>query len=369
MREIGPYYETLAARLAQGVAPKLDPIYLELAEKMNAGESKYIPRILAKLANPEQARIIRELPAAAEQIAGKLSIDKALIDQHLKEMMEKGLVVITKHGARMVRNTLQLHDSATNNPKYETLLGDEYLDLWAAYQLEEHFPALIDTLVGVERGFAYSRIVPRWKSIKDAAGVLPCEDMRDILNSQEVIALVPCPCKKGFQKRQCGVRDETCINVGRTAMYNLNRGVGRRVTAEEAIAFCDRTDEEPFVHIAINQKTVNMLVCNCHWCCCELILPLLRQNRYPLWRGLAKSRFEAAVDAEKCRACGKCQERCQFEAALMKVDSLTGQKKASVDAEKCMGCGCCVVTCPAGARRMNLVRPPEHIPDAGPVVY
>jgi electron transport complex protein RnfB len=244
MREIGPYYETLAAKLGRRGTPSLDPIYLELAEKMSAKESKYIPSILAKLASPEQARILRELPAPAEEIAKKLFMDKALVEKHLREMMEKGLVVITKHGARMVRNTLQLHDSGTNNPKYEKLLGEEYLDLWVAYQLEEHFPALIDTLVGVDRGFAYSRIIPRWKSIQNIAGVLPCEDMRDIMRSQEIIALVPCPCKKGFQKRPCGVRDETCINVGRTAMYNLNRGVGRRVTAEEAIGFCDRTDEE-----------------------------------------------------------------------------------------------------------------------------
>ena len=100
-------------------------------------------------------------------------------------------------------------------------------------------------------------------------------------------------------------------------MYNLNRGVGRKVTPKQALAFCDRTDEEPFVHIAINQKTVNMLVCNCHWCCCELILPLLRQDKVPLWKGLAKSRFEAAVDfEEKCKGCGKCGERCQFDAVV-----------------------------------------------------
>ena len=369
MREIGSYYETLTGKLSKKGFPSVDPIYLELAEKMGAKESKYIPHILAKLATSEQARVIRELPSPAEEIAAKLRMDKALVEKHLREMMEKGLVVITKHGARMVRNTLQLHDSATNNPKYEKVLGEEYLDLWAAYQLEEHFPALVDTLVGVDRGFAYSRIIPRWKSIKDIPGVLPCEDMREILKSQEVIALVPCPCKKGFQRRQCGVQDETCLNVGRTAMYNLNRGVGRRVTPEEAIAFCNSTDEEPFVHIAINQKTVSMLVCNCHWCCCELILPLLRQDKYPLEKGLAKSRFEATVNLEKCQACGKCQKRCQFEAAQIKDYSVSGQKKAYVDAEKCLGCGCCAVTCPNGARQMKLVRSPEHIPDVGPIVY
>ena len=110
MREIGPYYEILAAKLGQSGTVSLDPIYLELAEMMGSEESKYIPRILAKLATPEQARVIRELPAAPEEISAKLKLDKALVEKHLREMMEKGLVVITKRGARMVRNTLQLHD-------------------------------------------------------------------------------------------------------------------------------------------------------------------------------------------------------------------------------------------------------------------
>jgi len=367
MRKIGPYYEHAAERLNK-TQVSLDPIYYEMAGLMGDAKSKYIPRILAKLATPEQARVVRELPSPPEEIAGRLGIPLAMVEKHLQEMREKGLVVLTKHGARMVRNTLQLHDAATTNLKYEKQLGEEYFDLWAAYQLEEHFPALIDTLVGVERGFSYSRILPRWKSIEGVPGVLPCEDIREIMKSQEVIALVPCPCKKGFQKRQCGLQDETCINVGRTANYNLGRGVGRRITPEEAIAFCDSTDEEPFVHIAINQKTVNMLVCNCHWCCCELILPLYRQSRYPVWKGLSKSRFEATVDAEKCRACGKCVARCQFDAVQLQP-SPGGAQKSTVDAEKCMGCGCCVITCPHGARKMKLVRPPEHIPDVGPVVY
>jgi len=49
---------------------EIDPIYKEIAAKIQCEDSKYIPQILAKLANLEQARILRELPASsAEEIA------------------------------------------------------------------------------------------------------------------------------------------------------------------------------------------------------------------------------------------------------------------------------------------------------------
>jgi ferredoxin len=42
--------------------------------------------------------------------------------------------------------------------------------------------------------------------------------------------------------------------------------------------------------------------------------------------------------------------------------------KAVINAEKCVGCGVCVLKCPPGAMTMELVRPPEFIPEtiAGP---
>jgi ferredoxin len=73
-----------------------------------------------------------------------------------------------------------------------------------------------------------------------------------------------------------------------------------------------------------------------------------------------KSRYEAVVGNEDCTGCETCVERCQFEAITMEDDV------AVVDAEKCFGCGVCVLTCPTDALKMNVVRPPEHIPVAPP---
>jgi len=56
----------------------------------------------------------------------------------------------------------------------------------------------------------------------------------------------------------------------------------------------------------------------------------------------------AVVDEEKCRACGKCVEICQFHAPeLVEVDGDTFV--ARVNASLCKGCGTCTSWCPSGA--------------------
>lgn len=95
----------------------------------------------------------------------------------------------------------------------------------------------------------------------------------------------------------------------------------------------------------------------------------MEQNKYRLTQGIAKSRFQAVVDPEKCRGCKTCLQRCHFKAAQMKHYPEFGEERAYIDPEKCMGCGSCVVSCPVGARTMKLVRPAEHIPDTTAGIY
>jgi electron transport complex protein RnfB len=350
---------------------QLDPIYKQLAAILKMENSETMQRILAKLATPEQARIILEFPKPSEEIAQKLNMSKETVDNHIKELVEKGLVVLTRKGPQMARSEGQLHDLQTNQ-KYDEALGSEYFVLWRELMAE----------VGPERRKQRAtqktpptgRIIPRWNSIKDIPGILPFEDVSAILKAHSPVAVVHCACKRINNNRKCGIPDECCIIFGRTAEFNLReRKCARELTFNEAMALIDKLDKQTVIHLVPNVRDVGILLCNCHDDCCDVLRPWVDENGKisPYWRKThAPSRFLATVDPESCRACKLCVNRCQFGAAQMKFYPELGQERAFIDPELCMGCGSCVVTCPGKARAMKLVRPPEHVPvDLGHVFW
>ncbi|MFC1862180.1 4Fe-4S binding protein, partial [Chloroflexota bacterium] len=239
-------------------------------------------------------------------------------------------------------------DAVLGNPKYDEPLGDEFFDLWGALDGEMQKPRPED----LRPGAAVFRVLPRGKSIENVPGVEPCEDIRELLKAQDLLVLLHCACKRAHQDRWCGTPDESCITVGRTAQYNLNRGTGRKISYNEALEVLKKYDQYPTVNLTVNQKDVNQLICNCHYCCCAAM------------KRAEKSRFVAEVDPEKCRGCKICVERCQYSAVSMKPYPGIERERSYIDPRLCRGCGSCVVTCPAEARMMKVVRPTEHIPDS-----
>lgn len=352
-------YARLKARVAKEPLP-VEQVYYELAGRLAPGDKEIMPRIIARLANPEQARIVAALPdpemqavggrslEISDSFAAKLNMDKSLIEKHIRELFEKGLLFPTKKGPAMARNFIQLHDAALGNPRYDDQLGQIYYDLWAFYEGPMTKPAPKD----FHGDHAEFRVLPRWASIKDVPGVQPFEDARAILKSQSLIVLVQCGCKRSHTERGCGVPEEVCLTLGRTAQYNLDKRMGRKISCDEAVELIEKLDKQPVVHTTVNQREVAQLLCNCHYCCCLA------------FKSVQKSRFIVQVDQEKCKGCKVCVERCQFQASSMKkYEGIEGERSYS-DPEICRGCGSCVITCKAGARTMKLVRPLEHVPES-----
>jgi heterodisulfide reductase subunit A len=56
----------------------------------------------------------------------------------------------------------------------------------------------------------------------------------------------------------------------------------------------------------------------------------------------------AQVDPARCRACGTCQEICEFHAVSVRENG-RGVLVAQVDEVACLGCGTCAAHCPSGA--------------------
>lgn len=369
------------------VKREIGPIYRELAGRIDGRmkDSKYLPWILEKLMTLEQARIVHALPdpyrkpsgggaelspegmGVTEQFVQGLGIDKERVDKYLVDLYDKGLLFPTRKGWQLPRSVMQFKDSATNNPTVHDPLGQEYFHLWNAFLDEEW-----NELSGERYKHAADteaptwRVIPRWKSIKDIPGVLPCEDVREILKrAQENISITNCPCRQGFANRTCDIPGKTCINFQRAAEYNITRGSGKKATLKEALDAFNELDKYPVVHLAMNKKEVERgILCNCHWDCCGAFQAAYSSDKYKITDVMAKSRFESLVDPEKCIGCKTCIEVCNFEATGMKYYPEFSGERAYVDTEKCMGCGCCVVQCPVGALTMKMWQwDPDYIPE------
>ncbi len=338
--------------------------FKELAVKMKEPDSKIMPYVLEKLMTLEQAKILNSLPNTVEKIAQGLNLSQDAVNKQFREMFEKGLLYPGRSGWHLTRSWAALHDSApSSHSKYD---NDDFLDL-AFAKADESVAKQIDE---VAKGQAKTirqgmRVIPRWKSIENVAGVLPYENIKEIFKNAEPIVLLPCACKKIDRNRKCRetIPLESCITIGRSGQYNLDRGTGRKLSYDETIALLEEFDQYQLVHLVGNYNSMPALVCNCHNCCCGSFY----RNKFARKKinqfSIAKSRFLATVDTEKCTVCKTCVARCPVDAVKMKRPTGDGLEKSFTVDEECIGCGLCVLTCPSGARKMKLIRPPEYIPN------
>jgi electron transport complex protein RnfB len=342
----------------------IEPIYQEIASKITKEKNKTLPRVVKKIANLEQARILRELPNTTEGIAKKLVLDADTVDKQLQYLFNRGLATHGKSGWNLVNNIVLVKDLiGSANPKYDDI---ELFDLlWemsleSSDNLEERLK--IGEKIPVTQGM---RVVPKWRTIKDIPGVLPCEDMREIFKNNPPIVVHNCPCRAVYRARPC--KDEVpidiCLAVGSNGRSFLRRGAGREITYDELIALLDKIDESPLVSTTGNSNRMPRVLCSCCNDCCGLFVRAARTKPVLGKVPYAKSRFVVEDNPEECMACGTCTDnRCPVGAITMKDFPEFGGERSFTDIEECIGCGLCVLTCPNEARKMKLVRPPEHIP-------
>lgn len=328
-----------------------DTPYQEIARLIGAADSRIIPRILRMIADEKEIQILKvAFPAASvAEFASKTGIPGKEVEILTKTLFAKGLLFQSKKEGETryyrVKTVPQFHDSSVLWPGATR----EFLDLWKEYTEKEwaDFGRVIEAFLPKPA----IRVIPVGATIEAKAKVLAMDDVRDIIGRAKKLAVTPCTCRTVDGK--CGKPVEVCIQVNRAADYALQRGTGRPLNKEEAIALLHLAEKEGLVHIVDNHQTVDHIICNCCGdCCINWRLPNFHKF-------VASSRFRARVMREECIGCQVCLDRCYFSAIRMEGD----EPRAKIDEQKCMGCGLCTITCPTEAILMNETRPPESIPD------
>ena len=336
-------------------------VYEELAVRVKAPKSKIIQRLFQILADETDARILLALPAKIPDLVDQLGLSAEKLEDSLHELYLKGVVYPSKKTTpvtyRTATDVIHLHDTSVQWKEAPR----EFLGLWQEWvdtefvQLTKHMAKMLEGKKPI------SRIIAANIWVEPHSNVLHFDSLKEIVNKARSLAVMPCTCR--LRTGKCDYPLEVCVVLNNSADYNIRRGTGRKIDAEEALEIFKQCEDLGLVHLtgANAQDEPGPLICNCCPCCC-MGLPLMMQ-------GLTlndPSRFCARIDPGLCSGCGICHERCYFNAITWK-DKEGGA--SVVDPEKCMGCGLCQVKCPEEVIEMIESRPKDFVPKKGVSIY
>jgi len=337
---------------------KTDEAYIKLAERNGKPDSETLHRILEKAVTPEEARFILELPVSNADLAAKFNMGEKAVENKIKDLSQRGLLVASRRGYRYPGSLGTLHDNIlASAPQYIPPGMDK---LWMDFYEEGWWREAADELIAM--GNPILRAILALKAIPPGVELLPNESAEDIINTnKELISVRNCCCR--VMAKKCDHPIFTCTQFGRRAEYDLYRQSGRKVSADEAIAIHHTATESGLVPTVTNIRAMEALefICYCCSCCCVVLEPASRLGKVN--EVLASSRFVVKVDNEICNGCEECVSQCFFDAIEMKKLPGFDTPKAVIDTEKCRDCGVCALKCEVGAMTMELVKPPEHIPE------
>ena len=328
-------------------------LYQRLAADIGFGESKMIPKLFAFIADEDEAKFMLAAspPATVEEISEKTGFPVEKVNSMVDPLFQKGLIFKSKKPDATryykVRYFMQFHDATVLTPG----VAQEYLDLWQEFEATEQ--RAMQDLVKDHDLRQGMRVVPVKVSIEPQNQVLAFEDVKNMVEEADAVAVTNCACRTIH-----GITDvplEVCMQLNKAAAYALERGTGRALTKPEAVDMLKMCEEEGLVHCVENKYGMGHVICNCDNVGCGN----WGHDRAYAKKFTAPSRFKASVDPELCTSCETCAERCFFDAVAMEGPDGT----AVIDADKCMGCGICVPTCPGDAITYEEIRQKEFIPE------
>ena len=170
-------------------------------------------------------------------------------------------------------------------------------------------------------------VIPVEKAIETEQEAIGLEKISYWLHKYEgkyAKSMCSCRASRGKLGEGCGDDVENwCIAVGDMADYVVQTQRGEYITYDEAMEIFKKAEDNGFVHQITNidgeQKIFG--ICNCNVNVCNA----LRTSQLFNTPNMSRSAYVAAVETEKCVACGRCVENCPAGAVKL------GQKLCTKD--------------------------------------
>ena len=187
-----------------------------------------------------------------------------------------------------------------------------------------------------------SKVIPVSESLDAKQWVMPTEQVKQVLETAESIALQGCVCRTHYKR--CEKPLEVCLLLNKVGDKAVSQGKARHVSLKEAADILKRANESGLVHMSLYMPDHEVFaLCSCCSCCCHDFQIIKRTGRNDI---MVRSEYVAVTDFDTCIHCGDCEERCPFDARIIQEAEL------HYDDGKCAGCGLCVTTCPVDAISM-----------------
>ena len=316
----------------------------DLAVGFPATESKIEIRLLKQLFSEEEAEFFLQLHPMMESpadAAKRLEKNPDEVAELMERMAKKGLL-FRQRKDDLVRYAAVPYVIGIFEFQVKSM-GPEF-----ARDNEEYFEkAFLKTAQSFKTPVL--RTIPINRQIVADWPIAPFEDVLQIVENQEKIAIANCVCRTQTRLAgsDCDKPTENCFMFGSHADYYVENGMGRYITREEAKKIVIKNEEDGLVMQPFNSQKIGGM-CSCCGDCCGMLRSLKMQ---PNPAEAVQSNYYARVDEELCTGCETCVDRCQMEA----IDVIDGI--STITLNRCIGCGLCVTTCPVEA--IQLVKKSE----------
>jgi ferredoxin len=312
-------------------------------------EHPSIYEILSILFTEKEAELGAKFPfgvVGIEELQKATGKDRGELEEVLKGMMKKGLVVTTKKNDQtryLLSQAFVGFFEFTFMRTSETLPLKRLAELMHTYKnTPEFIQEFFSPGTSRSRALIYSDVLPRVRN-----EVLSFQEAAEYIKMAGRGSLSKCYCRHEAWHlgRNCSAPiDDICMSLGNASDFVVEQGFGRRASVEELLDTLKKAEDLGLVHIADNVLEQTTFICNCCGCCCGFLQGVTQQH---LKHAVTTTHFIAEVNTEECNGCGECESRCQIKAIRMEEDYPV------IDQEFCLGCGVCAHFCPSGAMKMQ----------------